>query len=131
MNANGDEGFKIEGVDNVFRDNDAGVAVMYTKHVQMAGNRFGDGPQRPEGVGAAQDRAVRLLAQDPAAGAMRDEVGRVGLAAGDPLQPLGISPFSKLFQGFLEVGQIIDGRHAAAAASNGTRCLGAAQQQDA
>jgi nitrous oxidase accessory protein len=26
--------------DNLFRDNDAGVAVMYTKHVAMTGNRF-------------------------------------------------------------------------------------------
>ncbi len=26
--------------DNVFRNNDAGVAVMYTKHVEMSGNRF-------------------------------------------------------------------------------------------
>ena len=31
---------RCEYLDNVFRDNDAGVAVMYTKQVEMTGNRF-------------------------------------------------------------------------------------------
>ncbi len=31
---------RCEYLDNVFRENDAGVAVMYTKQVEMTGNRF-------------------------------------------------------------------------------------------
>ena len=40
-----------------------------------------------DGMGAAQDRAGRLLAQHQPARAVIDEIGRVGLAAADDLQP--------------------------------------------
>src|SRR5690606_23038751 len=42
-----------------------------------------------DGMGAGQDIARRLLAQHHAAGAVRDEEGRVGLAAADPLDRHG------------------------------------------